>query len=108
MEKVEFFLSNMLQLQRLGGRVKRPNDHTLVLMDVSVWGHLQAAQLKEHFPCCEVRCEANPTSLSGFMVIVERKWQDLTTFWFTIYWTVLLCLGAALRYLTVTVVHVSV
>ena len=50
MEKVEHFLCGLLQMQRNGGRVKRPNDHTLVLMDVSCWGHAQATQLRERFP----------------------------------------------------------
>lgn len=106
MEKVENFLRNMLQIQRLGGRVKRPNDHTLVLMDVSCWGDFQAAQLKDRFPCCDVRCEANSTSLSGFMIIVERKWQDQTTFWFTVYFTVLICFVASLRLLALTIIKV--
>ena len=108
MEKVEHFLCGLLQMQRNGGRVKRPNDHTLVLMDVSCWGHAQATQLRERFPCCDVRCEANSSSLSGFIVIVERKWQEQTTYWFTIYLSLLLGVGGALRFLAVTLVNAPV
>lgn len=106
MEQVEHFLTNMLQMQRLGGRVKRPNDHTLVLLDVGSWGDFQAIQLKDNFPYCDVRCDANSASLSGFVIVVERKWHDQTTVWFTVYWTVLLCFGASLRYLALTLVNV--
>ena len=106
MDRVEQFLCAMLQVERHGGRVKRPNEQTLVFMDISSWGYAQTELLRRHFPCCDVRCEANTASLSGFVIIIERKWQDQTTIWFTIYLSVLLAVGSSLRYLSVTLASV--
>lgn len=70
-ERIRPFVDRLLRAGRYGGRCAIRDEHTLLLYDVASWGDAQTRALQARFPECEVTCEANTGSLSGFVVIIR-------------------------------------
>jgi hypothetical protein len=100
MDKVERLVKHMVNQERFGARILRPDPNKLMVFDVFTWGDTQAEMLKTHFPTCSVSCVANLNSASGFIVVVEEKWKGQLAVWFTVYFSVLVLLAACVHQLS--------
>jgi hypothetical protein len=72
MERVQSYLSQLLQTRRYGGRTVVRDEKTLIVYDTPTWGDREARALRARHPECEVAVQASDMSLSGFIVIVTR------------------------------------
>jgi len=76
-ERIRTFVDRMLRAGRYGGRCIMRDEHTILLYDVASWGDAQTRALQARFPECEVTCEANTGSLSGFVVVIRLPPQPV-------------------------------
>lgn len=72
MERVQAYLSQLLQTRRYGGRTVLRDEKTLIVYDTPHWGDREARALRAKHPECDVSVQSSETSLSGFIVIVSR------------------------------------
>ena len=72
MERVQSYLTNLLQTSRFGGRTVLRDEHTLIVYDTPNWGDREARALRAKFPQCDVVVQSSDMSLSGFIVIVTQ------------------------------------
>lgn len=89
MTSVHKFLVNTLKLEQGGARIQQQDVDTLIILDCNCWGDVQTQRFKKQFPLYTVRCEANVSSLSGFVVILENKWSNEIVKWYTMFFMTL-------------------
>lgn len=75
MEPVQKYLNQLLQTQRFGGKTILRDEKTLIVLDTPKWGERESRALRARFPECDVAVQAHDGSMSGFIVIVTRKYE---------------------------------
>ena len=85
MKQIYSFLQKTLKIEQGGARIQQVDSDTLVIWDCAVWGDTQTNKLKAKFPSCSVRCESSMNSLSGFIVILDKKWSNEIVRWYTLF-----------------------
>ncbi len=79
MERLEAFLRDLCAVERVGGRTRIMDGHTLELSDVQAWPHGATEYVREHgFPDVVTHIRHSRHSLTGFVVIFTRQPQQRT------------------------------
>lgn len=95
--QIHRYVERLLRMSRHGGRCVARDEDTVLLYDVASWGDAQTRVLQARFPDCEVSCEANSGSMSGFVVIVRRHSQSMGALWASLFVLVLLGVSWTVR-----------
>ena len=85
MKQIHGFLQKNLKIEQGGARIQQIDSDTIVIWDCAAWGDAQTNKLKSKFPSCSVRCESSMNSLSGFIVILDKKWSSEVVRWYTLF-----------------------
>jgi len=81
MDEVHHYLRTALRMDRVGARGVTQGEHTLIIYHLPEWGDGHACRLRALFPECEVTLMSNPSSASGFVVILRRHDHPRARLW---------------------------
>lgn len=74
MERLESFLRELCSVERVGGRTRIVDEHTLELADVQTWPYGATEYVQENgFPDVAVHVRHSRHSLTGFVVVFTRQ-----------------------------------
>lgn len=100
MKNLHSFLSNNLKIEQAGARIQQLDVDTFVILDCNCWGDVQTQKFKKQFPFYTVRCEATVNSLSGFAIILEKKWSNEIVKWYTFFFMTLIVIICSMHFLS--------
>jgi hypothetical protein len=79
-QSVESFVSNVFQVARLGGKVWRRDDDTLLISDLGSMTCSQINVIQKRFPHIKLHITGSEASASGFIVICHLVAGSHTAF----------------------------